>query len=344
MALAVPVFGLAIAGEWWLARRRGREASYHPGVAAADIGCGALYQALELVLRIAVLGVYGLCYEHARLVDWDSASGWPWVIGLLGVDLAYYAWHRVSHVVNALWAVHAVHHQSEDYNFAVALRQPLAEPLTWMPFLCIFAVLGIPVEVALASFAANMFYQFWLHTELVGRLPRPLEWVLNTPSHHRAHHGIEPEYLDKNYGGVLILWDRLFGTFEPERRPPTYGTTDPLRSLNPLWGNAAHWYYMLKLAATARSRWDALRVLVAHPSWRPVGVAASVGGRRPARYRPSVSAKIQLRALAGLGVAVTAATTLLLFEASLSVGQLLLGFGALAAVVVAATSALERRG
>ncbi|MEM6997266.1 MAG: sterol desaturase family protein, partial [Myxococcota bacterium] len=199
IALAVPVFGLAIAGEWWLARKRGRAASYDFGVAAADIGCGALYQALELVLRIAVVGAYTLCYEHGRLFEWDPASVWPWVIGLLGVDLAYYAWHRLSHVVNALWAVHAVHHHSEDYNLAVALRQPLAEPLTWMPFFCVFALLGIPVEVVLVSFALNMFYQFWLHTELVTRLPRPVEWLFNTPSHHRAHHGIEPEYLDKNY-------------------------------------------------------------------------------------------------------------------------------------------------
>ncbi len=343
LALAVPIFGLAILGEWLLARRQGKASRYHFGTAVSDVACGATYQAFELVLRVLVVGAYALCWEHARVVDWDPASKWPWVIGLFGVDLAYYLWHRLSHVVNALWAVHAVHHQSEDYNLAVALRQPLLEPLTWTPFFCVFAILGVPVEIALTSFAANMFYQFWLHTELVDRLPRPLEWVLNTPSHHRAHHGIEPEYLDKNYGGVLIIWDRLFGTFEPERRRPTYGTTRPLRSFNPLWGNAEHFVRIASLASRAGTRREALLAIVAHPGWLPKGVAASPKTARPPKYRPSVAPEIARRAAWGVAIAGAGLSTLLLVEARLSQSQLWHAFGMLTALLVATTRALERR-
>ena len=343
LALAAPIFIGAVLAERWLARRRGHTDAYHFGTAVSDIACGTTYQALELVLRIAVVGAYAACYEHARLVQWDSASPWPWVVGFLGIDLAYYAWHRVSHVVNALWAVHGVHHQSEDYNLAVALRQPLLEPLTWLPFFCVFAVLGIPVEIALISFAANMFYQFWLHTELVQRLPAPLEWILNTPSHHRAHHGIEPEYLDKNYAGVLIIWDRLFGTFELERRTPTYGTTTPLRAFNPLWGNIEHWYRMAQLAAAAQTWRDRLHTLVAHPAWLPNGVAKPATGARPAKYRPSVGARDQRWAMVWLAAVAVGSSAVMAVEASLGVAQLTLAFSVIMTAFVSITAVLERR-
>ena len=343
VALAVPVFTLAVFGEWWLARRSGRATGFHFGTAVSDVACGATYQALEVVLRVVTVGVYAGVYEHARLVDWSEASPWPWVLGLLGIDLAYYAWHRVSHVVNAMWAVHAVHHHSQDYNLAVALRQPLLEPLTWTPFFCGLALLGVPTEVALASFGANMFFQFWLHTELVRKLPRPIEWLFNTPSHHRVHHGIEAEYLDKNYGGVLIVWDRLLGTFEPERRTPTYGTTHPLRSFDPLWANAAEWVRIAGMVRAGSGWRGVLRALVAHPAWQPSGRSQAGGGTVPTKYRPSLSRRSTRQAIIAVVLTSVGLVVLMALQPSLSTGGSALGFVAVMTAYVAVAARLERK-
>ncbi|MEX1362546.1 MAG: sterol desaturase family protein [Nannocystaceae bacterium] len=289
---ALPVFAAAIVAETLLARRRGRLSElYSMGTAVSDIGCGAVFQAVEVLLNLATLGAYAWLYEHARVLTWEPSSPWPWVLGLLGVDFLYYWWHRVSHVANVMWAVHGVHHQSEDYNLAVALRQPVLEPITWFLFYWVLALLGVPPLIYVVGIGANLFYQFWIHTELVDRLPRPLEWVLNTPSHHRVHHGVDAEYLDRNYGGVLVVWDRLFGSFEPERRRPTYGTTVPLRSYNPVWGNVQHLHRTWRLSRAARAWSDKLWVWVAHPAWLPRGVTdPNKGARRdagrPPKYRP----------------------------------------------------------
>lgn len=290
---ATPIFGAAIFVETMLARRKGRlRELYSLGTAVSDVGCGAVFQVMEVLLNLVTLALYAWLYEHARLVHWDDNSPWPWVIGLVGVDFLYYWWHRVSHVVNVMWAVHGVHHQSEDYNLAVALRQPVLEPLTWLLFYRVLALLGVPPLVYVISFGLNLFYQFWIHTELVGRLPRPIEWVLNTPSHHRVHHGVDAEYLDRNYGGVLVLWDRLFGSFQPEQQRPTYGTTVPLRSYNPLWGNAQHLHRTWRLSRAA-TRWrDKLWAWVAHPAWLPPGVVEpdpKPDRGRYHKYRPPLS-------------------------------------------------------
>ena len=288
VAFGIPLFAAAIAIESWIGRRR-RLAVYHLPTALSDVACGAAYTALDVALRVLTLGVYLWIYEHWALVHFDADSPWPWVIGVLGVDFGYYAWHRLSHVVNALWAVHVVHHQSEDYNFAVALRQPLLEPLTWMPFFAVLAIAGVPFEIYFISFTGNLFFQFWLHTELVDKLPAPLEWIFNTPSHHRVHHGVEPEYLDRNYGGVLIVWDRLLGTFTPERTRPTYGTTTRLHNFNPLWGNAVHWVHIGWLWRHASTWGDRLRAVLAHPGWRPDGAPVPPGMHRDRgqpKYRP----------------------------------------------------------
>jgi hypothetical protein len=212
-----------------------------------------------------VLGLaYVWIYRNARVVE---LRRWPilaWSVAFLGVDLAYYCWHRASHRVNALWAAHIVHHQSEDYNLAVALRQAVLTPLTHMPFSLPLAFLGVPPLVAGVCGAVSTLYQFWIHTETVGRLG-PLEVVLNTPSHHRVHHARNPGYLDRNYGAVLIVWDRLFGTFVEERERPDYGITTPLRSFNPLWAQVHYWIDLARLSR-AGQRWrDRLAVWLEPP-------------------------------------------------------------------------------
>ena len=349
VALGVPIFFGAVIVEAWLARRRGRADAYAVGTALSDVACGAIYQVFELVLKLGVLAIYGLLWRDLRIFTWPEASPWPWVIGLFGVDFLYYWWHRTSHVVNVMWAVHAVHHQSEDYNFAVALRQPVLEPLTWMPFFAVLAIFGVPPEVILLAFGIDLFYQFWLHTELVHRLPRPIEWFFNTPSHHRVHHGIEAQYLDRNYGGVLVVWDRLFGTFQPEGQRPTYGTTIALRSYSPVWGNLAHFVRMGKLARAASGLSAKLRTIVAHPAWLPPGVqdpektSADAGPRRRAKYRPLPARPLLVHAGALFAIASLAIGPLVLFDAQLSVFELAAGATSIALLHVAIAAWIERR-
>jgi sterol desaturase/sphingolipid hydroxylase (fatty acid hydroxylase superfamily) len=345
VALGVPLFAVAIAVESWLGRPRGRRL-YHTATALSDVACGATYATLDVVLRVLTLAVYTWLLEHARLVTWDEGSPWPWVIGIVGVDFGYYAWHRLSHVVNAMWAVHVVHHHSEDYNFAVALRQPLLEPVSWIPFFAVLAIVGVPFEIYLLSFSGNLFYQFWLHTELVGRLPAPVEWVFNTPSHHRVHHGIEPEYLDRNYGGMLIVWDRLLGTFEPESRPPTYGTTKRLHTFNPLWANAAHWHHIGWLMRHATTWREWLWAPLAHPGWRPAG-APPPGGQSRApgqpRYRPALSETERRRALGGFALALVGTGALVVVGGALPWREIAVVVATLVVAYVALVGRAEGR-
>lgn len=344
-AFALPIFALAVLSEILVARRRGRvHELYSLGTAVSDVGCGAVFQAAEVLLTLLTFGLYALVYEHLRLVTWPEASPWPWVIGLVGVDFLYYWWHRVSHVVNVFWAVHGVHHQSEDYNLAVALRQPLLEPITWFCFASVLALVGVPLIVMVVSFGLNLFYQFWIHTELVGKLPRPVEALLNTPSHHRVHHGVDAEYLDRNYGGVLMIWDRLFGTFAVEQQRPTYGTTIPLRSYNPLWGNWQHLHRCWRLARASTRLRDKLWVWLAHPAWLPPGV--SEPDVKPDRthyrkYRPAVGRRTAWYVLLNLTVVLTLAGPFVYFGHGLPVVQILAGVAALVLGHVALNALIE---
>ena len=162
------------------------------------------------------LALLGYTAIYAYVAPWHlSPTKWyTWVIALVGVDLLYYGYHRMAHRVRLMWATHQAHHSSEYYNFATAVRQKWnnsGEVLMWLPL----PLLGLPPWMVYFSWSLNLIYQFWVHTERVDKLPRPFEFILNTPSHHRVHHGMDKLYLDKNYGGILIIWDRLFGAFSP---------------------------------------------------------------------------------------------------------------------------------
>ncbi len=289
IAFAIPIFLAFVALEAIVARRRA-PGVYHLGTALSDMSCGVVMQALDVFFNVAALAAYAYLFEHWRLVDFDANRPWVWILAILGVDVMFYWWHRASHVVNVLWAVHGVHHQSEDYNLAVALRQPAFEPITWFFFYAPLALLGVPPLLYILAYAINRFYQFFIHTQLVDKLGPTAELLLNTPSHHRVHHGIEDEYLDKNYGAVLIIWDRLFGTFEPEVKPPTYGTTIPIRDYGPIWGNLQHFAVIGRLMAHANSIGEAAWAIVAHPAWLPRGMAEPAKPNRRAyhKYRPLV--------------------------------------------------------
>jgi hypothetical protein len=174
----------------------------------------------------------------------------------------------MSHEVNALWAAHIVHHQSEDYNLSVALRQSwFQSAFSWVFYLPL-ALFGFDPIMFLTISSFNTLYQFWIHTRTIGSMG-PLEWILNTPSHHRVHHGSDPKYLDKNHAGTLIIWDRIFGTFKKEMEEPHYGITSPLKSWNPVWANFHYWRDLFNLASHAVGWKDKVLVFIKPPGWRP---------------------------------------------------------------------------
>ncbi len=270
IALAIPFFFLFIGIELLVARAR-RRTVYRLADAVGDLGCGMAQQLVLVFAGAALLGIYAWVYQHWRFLTLEVATPWPWLLSFFAVDFLYYWWHRASHRVNVLWAAHVVHHQSEDFNLAVALRQAVATSFTSLPFYLPMALLGVPPVVYATMVALSTLYQFWIHTELVGKLG-PLEWILNTPSHHRVHHAVNPQYLDQNYAAALIVWDRLFGTFAEEREPCVYGTVQPLASFNPVWAQLAYWRDLWRKAGTL-PRWrDRLRLWLMPPPWVPAGL------------------------------------------------------------------------
>jgi sterol desaturase/sphingolipid hydroxylase (fatty acid hydroxylase superfamily) len=270
--VATPVFLLAIAAEVAWSKRR-RPGAYDLRDALTSLSMGAGYQVLMLGWKLVELAAYAAVFAWSPL---DLGTGvWAWIVALVGVDLAYYWYHRLHHEVRVLWASHVVHHSSQRYNLTTALRQTWT-PMTALPFYVPLAVVGVRPSLIVTSYALNLVYQFWIHTEAVDRLPRPVEWVLHTPSHHRVHHGTNARYLDRNYGGVLIVWDRLFGTFEAETEPVVYGLTTNIATYHPL--RVATHEYAAILADVRRSGSGRVAVqhLVRGPGWRPGAVP--VGG------------------------------------------------------------------
>ena len=276
IVLAIPVFFVLIAAELALDRFAHRD-YYRLGDTVNDLSCGIVDQVVAIFLKAAVFAGYVFVFERLRVATLPGGSPAIWVLGFLGVDFFYYWFHRLSHGVNAMWAAHVVHHQSEEFNLAVALRQGAFQgAFSWIFYLPL-AVIGLPPLLFLTLSSINTLYQFWIHTRAIGRLG-PFEAWLNTPSNHRVHHGRDPKYIDRNHGGVLIVWDRLFGTYQTEEEEPVYGITKPLASWNPLWANLHYWVELFELAFRTRSLGDRVRVFLRSPGWRP----ENLGGYQPA--------------------------------------------------------------
>ena len=216
--------------------------------------------------KLVVVAIYAALYELTPL-RLDPHNPLTWIALFFADDLAYYWFHRVSHESRVFWASHVVHHSSQHYNLSTALRQTWV-PMTYFPFWLPLPLLGFPVWMVLLAQAWSLIYQFWIHTERINRLPRLLEAVLNTPSHHRVHHGMNHQYLDKNYGGILIIWDRLFGTFEPEDERVQYGLTKQLDDLPPRQGRVPRVHRARPAtSAPARGVRTKAQVLLRGPGW-----------------------------------------------------------------------------
>lgn len=273
IVLATPVFLLLIAVEYLVGRWRGRN-TYRLNDALSSIGLGIMSQVVGVLTKALTVGIYTVAHQHLALWDLPTDALWVWVAGLLLYDLCYYWHHRLGHECALLWAAHVVHHQSEEYNLSTALRQTSSGWIGGWVFYLPMAVLGFPPLVFGVVALIDLLYQYWVHTQQIGRLGW-FDRVFCSPSNHRVHHAVNDKYLDRNYGGILILWDRLFGTFQEEddREPCVYGTRSPLRSWNPVWANLQV-YRDLVLDSWRARRWsDKLRVWFKPPGWRPADVA-----------------------------------------------------------------------
>ena len=287
IALAVPFFLLALLIELAIDRLRGTR-FFRTNDAVNSLSAGILSTTIGYFTRLLPLVAWGYVLEHLALVDmpmtWFDASPRGialWVVAALAWDFCYYWFHRFSHEVSILWAAHAVHHQSEDYNLSTALRQTSTGFLFgWIFYLPLFLI-GFPLQVLITVNAVNLIYQFWVHTQHIRRMG-VFDRILVTPSNHRVHHAQNERYIDKNYGGMLILWDRLFGTFEEERddEPVVFGVRKPLANWNPFWANL-HVYDYLLFDAVRTRRWrDKIGIWFRRTGWRPADVDARFPKRR----------------------------------------------------------------
>jgi len=261
----VPFFVVLVITEMIILKLQGK--SVRPPDAMSSVSAG-LFSQLPLILsRNIEVAAYLWVYENWKIavLPWDSSL--TWFLAFLGVDLGYYWVHRFAHEVNFMWASHQVHHSSEDYNLTTALRQSLLQRYSsWIFYLPM--ALFIPPSVFMVHIQFNLLYQFWIHTELVSNIG-PLEYILNTPSHHRVHHGRNRYCIDKNYAGVLIIWDRMFGTFEPEGEEVVYGLVHPINTWDIMYVQFCHWKYIIQKAYSIEGLSNKISVFLQGPGWEP---------------------------------------------------------------------------
>ena len=266
---AIPFFMLLVGIEFVYGLIK-KENNYRINDALASMSLGLISRFIPLLGLGFQYVVYTYVAEEFNLSLLNSTETWVWVTAFFMYDLCYYWMHRLHHEIKVFWATHVVHHHGEEFNLSTAMRQTSTGFLwKWIFFLPMFLV-GIPPNVFVTVAGINLIYQFWVHTEHIGKLG-VLEYIFITPSNHRIHHAQNDDYLDANYGGVFIIWDRIFGTYIDERDDlkPVYGTVKPLKTFNPLWANIEVFYQMI-LDSYHTKKWkDKIRVWFSPPAWRP---------------------------------------------------------------------------
>jgi len=233
---------------------------------AASITMGLGNVAVNLVAKAMQLAIFGAIYRF-RIFSLGY-QWWVWALLFFCDEFSYYWFHRASHECRLFWASHVVHHSSQRYNLSTALRQSWTGTFMSWIFWAWLPLIGFRPMMVLTMQAISLLYQFWIHTELIRSLG-PLERILNTPSHHRVHHGANPRYIDRNHGGTLIVWDRLFGTFAPEDETPRFGLTTNLRTYNPVRIAFHEWADIWKDVRRTTLLGDRLRYIFGRPGWRP---------------------------------------------------------------------------
>src|SRR6185369_626732 len=263
---AIPGFILLLSLEAWFSYRENKH-FFEIKDTWSSLAMGIGNVLTGFVTKAMIFGLFSFLYEF-RIFTLDAGTWWYWVLLFFADDFSYYWFHRTAHNVNWFWASHVVHHSSQYYNLAAALRQTWTGNATgsflfwsWMP------LVGFHPVWVLFMQQISLIYQFWIHTETVHHCPRLVEYFFNTPSHHRVHHGSDLKYLDKNHGGILIIWDRMFGSFQPEEERPTYGLTKNINSYNPFTIAFTTWGQLFKKAFASGSFITGIKYFLKPPGW-----------------------------------------------------------------------------
>ena len=246
-----------------------KEYQYKDAFTSIAMGLGNV--AIGLVSKVMVLIAFYYVYNWFHLFEVPFVW-WSWILILFAEDLSYYWFHRISHENRFFWASHIVHHSSQKYNLSTALRQTWTGSFTSFVFWIPLVFIGFHPVMILVQMSISLLYQYWIHTELINKLPKWFEAIFNTPSHHRVHHATNPQYLDRNHAGIFIIWDRLFGTFEPEVEKPVYGLVKNIDTFNPIKVAFLEWFGLLKDIFTSKtSLQNKLKYLLKPPGWKHDG-------------------------------------------------------------------------
>jgi len=272
VAFSIPFFLVFIALEaFFFWRKNATKIRLNDGL--SNLSCGIVTAVFELFTKGGLFLFFDFLSRRFGLIDWDMGAGLTWFVFFFVYDFFYYWGHRLAHSVNFMWSGHLPHHHSEDYNFTVALRQGALQDTLNFPVFIPMALMGCPIEVFATVLLLNKFFQFWIHTQAIGRVPF-IEGILNTPSAHRVHHAVNPIYVDKNHGGFIMLWDKLFGTWVAEREdePYVFGVRKPYRSWDPLSAHIDWWARLWKDAVRTRKWSDKIKLWFMPTGWRPADV------------------------------------------------------------------------
>ena len=327
IAFATPVFFLLIAVELLVARARGLAGAYRLNDAVNSLSLGVMSQVVGLFVRVFNYGVYALVFEHVALGNWPD-EWWAWVLALVFYDFCYYWNHRLGHESAVFWASHVVHHQSQRYNLSTALRQTSSGAFLGWIFYLPMAVAGVPPAMFAVAAIVDLLYQYWIHTEVIGKLGWFDRWFAS-PSNHRVHHAVNDRYLDRNYGGILMAWDRLFGTFVDETERCVYGTRAPLNSWDPLWANLEVYADLARKSLRCRTL-ERPAPRLAETAWLATGGSGRRGLAQAAfdvaqvqTYDPPMPRPVRAFAVAQVTLAILGSVVLLWYSESLAAAPLI---------------------
>ncbi|MFK7948624.1 MAG: sterol desaturase family protein [Saprospiraceae bacterium] len=305
--------------EYYLSKKKKVDA-YSFSDTLVNLSCGILERTFDFFFIVFLYFVFGYLYDNASLVHLDAWLPLPilWLFALLFADLVAYWHHRLSHEINFFWAAHIVHHQSEELNVTTVFRVSAFAVINRTLFWIWLPIVGFSPMISSVAIMFIGLYQFVSHTRLIDKLGI-LEYILVTPSHHRVHHARNPQYLDKNYGHVFIIWDKMFGTFEPEVEEPQYGIVDGFESSNPIWAYFSYWFDLFKRAKKTKDWTNKIKMFLMPPAWIPDDLAGSEeakyeldkkGNRK--KYKLAVPRRLQVYLSVNIIITMVLFTTLLL--------------------------------
>lgn len=348
-SLAIPLFLLFMLLEYVGLRLQGRNLHrYNDSVSSLSMGMCLLFS--DAFLKAYTFAIFIFIWDQYRLFDFQTNEVITWIVFFFGVDFCYYWFHRLAHEINFLWGAHVGHHQSEEYNLTTALRQSAFQyAFSWVFYLPL-ALLGCPPEVFVLQFIFLKLYQFWLHTQTIKRIPG-LEGIFSTPSSHRVHHAKNPIYIDRNYGGTLVIWDRVFGSWQPEldAEPCHYGTTRPLQTFSPIKANLEHWGMLASDALHTRSWSDKLMLWIKPTGWRPLdckdkqSALQSAGSKVRTKYDPQTTSPVKIYVGISMLLVFIAATMFIFLSPQLSAVEGIVGSFIVIGGLVTANAMMENR-